>query len=82
MASHAPQEPTKSIQVGLENTRINYYDIMVIGNTGQGKSTTSDKIIIANPSGEKYTLEMPAGGQADQQGMTVDHKYQQSCCYF
>ena len=76
MASDASQEPTRSIQVGLENTRINYYDIMVIGNTGQGKSTTSDKLIIANPSGEKYTLEMAAGGQANQPGMTVDQKQQ------
>ena len=76
MASDAPQEPTRSIQVGLENTRVDYYDIMVIGNTGQGKSTTSDKIIIANPSGEKYTLDMPVGGQANQQGMTVERNQQ------
>ncbi len=76
MASDAPQDPTRSIQVGLENTRINYYDIMVIGNAGQGKSTTSDKIIIANPNHEKYTLEMPVGGQANQQGMTVDQNQQ------
>ena len=76
MASGGPQPTTRGVQVGLENTRIDYYDIMVIGNTGQGKSTTSDKIIIANPSGEKYTLDMPAGGQRKQQGMTVEQTQQ------
>ena len=36
---------------------IDYYDIMVIGRTGMGKSTTSDKLIIANPDGHDYRGE-------------------------
>ena len=32
----------------------NYYDIMVIGKTGAGKSTTADKLLIANPHNEPY----------------------------
>ena len=36
---------------------IDYYDIMVIGRTGMGKSTTSDKLIIANPDGCDYCGE-------------------------
>ena len=30
---------------------MDYYDIMIIGRTGMGKSTTADKLVIANPSG-------------------------------
>ena len=74
MATNSPQEPTRSIQAGLEATRISYYDIMVIGNAGQGKSTTSDKIIIANPDGVDYALNQP-GNQP--QGMAVDEQNQQ-----
>lgn len=51
-SGNSPQKPSGNVQVGLEDTRINYYDIMVVGNTGLGKNTTSDKIIVANPSGE------------------------------
>ena len=36
---------------------IDYYDIMVIGRTGMGKSTTSDKLVIANPDGRNYREE-------------------------
>ena len=36
-------------QQGIEG--VSYYDIMVIGKTGQGKSTTTDKLLIANPTG-------------------------------
>ncbi len=32
-----------------------YYDIMIIGHTGQGKSTTSDKLLIANGEHVQYT---------------------------
>ena len=66
MATDAQQELPKGVQVGLDKTRINYYDIMVIGYTGQGKSTTSDKIIIANPSKKHYTQDMPK--EATKQG--------------
>lgn len=51
-----------SIQQGIEDSIVNYYDIMVIGRTGMGKSTTSDKLVIANLTnldyrGEQYTEE-------------------------
>ena len=52
----ASSDPNRSIQAGLENSKIDYFDIMVVGNTGQGKSTTSDKIIAANPDKVKYTV--------------------------
>ena len=35
-----------------------YYDIMIIGHTGQGKSTTSDKLLIANQEGAQYTTDV------------------------
>ena len=34
---------------------LNYYDIMVIGRTGMGKSTTVDKLLIANSTGRQYS---------------------------
>ena len=34
---------------------LDYFDIMVIGKTGQGKSTTADKLLIANPQEKDYT---------------------------
>lgn len=38
-----------------------YYDIMVLGRTGSGKSTTVDKLLIANPTGQNYL-----GGQQNE----------------
>ena len=58
-------------QEGLERYRLkeNYYDIMLVGMTGQGKSTTADKLLIANPEGKAYALpestEPQAQGCAD-----------------
>ena len=61
MAARLPvgQEPGASVisQEGIESTVIECYDIMVIGMTGQGKSTTADKILIANPDGIDYCNE-------------------------
>lgn len=31
-----------------------YFDIMVIGNTGAGKTTTADKLLLANPTNKEY----------------------------
>ena len=50
MAANIPM----SVPETGENEAIEYYDIMVIGRTGMGKSTTSDKLIIANPDGHDY----------------------------
>jgi len=41
-------------QQGIEESRVDNYDIMVIGKTGQGKSTTTDKLLIAIPTGQDY----------------------------
>lgn len=45
-------------QEGLQRYRLNetYYDIMLVGRTGQGKSTMADKLLIANPDGVEYVL--------------------------
>lgn len=45
------------IPEGAEDNIIDYYDIMVIGRTGMGKSTTADKLVIANPDGHDYLGE-------------------------
>ena len=45
------------MQTGIGESGIDYYDIMVIGNTGQGMTTTADKILIANPDGRRYVAE-------------------------
>ncbi len=42
------------IQQGIESSKIDYYDIMVIGRTGMGKSTTVDKLLIANRGGQSH----------------------------
>ena len=44
-------------QQGIEDTTIDYYDIMVIGKTGMGKTTTADKLLVANPDQIKYEAE-------------------------
>ena len=56
------------IPEGAEDTVIDYYDIMIIGRTGMGKSTTADKLIIANPDGHDYR-----GEQHVDEIVTVDH---------
>ena len=42
------------IQQGIASSKIDYYDIMVIGRTGMGKSTTVDKLLVANPGGKNH----------------------------
>ena len=45
-----------------ENTSIRdmgYYDIMILGLTGQGKTTTADKLLIANPERIDYESRYP-----------------------
>ena len=45
-------------QVDAEDT-IDYYDILIVGRTGIGKSCTADKLLIANPFGYTYFGEQP-----------------------
>ena len=46
--------PPTHAQQGIQDSTIDYYDIMVIGKTGMGKSTTADKLLVANPDGRDY----------------------------
>ena len=46
-------------QEGIEDSVVDYYDIMIIGKTGQGKSTTADKLLIANPTRIDYSKSQP-----------------------
>ena len=43
-------------QEGVEILKDKYFDIMLVGMTGQGKSTMADKLLIANPDKKKYVL--------------------------
>ena len=61
---------------GAEDTVIDYYDIMIIGRTGMGKSTTADKLIIANPDGhdycgEQHDDEIVENGQVKKSDLTM-----------
>ena len=47
----------RSLQQTIDRSIIDYYDIMVIGRTGMGKSTTADKLVIANLDGIDYRGE-------------------------
>ena len=46
-----------SFHQGIDRSTIDYYDIMVIGRTGMGKSTTADKLVIANLDSRDYCGE-------------------------
>ena len=43
-----------SVQQGIESGKLDYYDILIIGRTGMGKSTTTDKLLIAHLEGQNY----------------------------
>ena len=60
-----------SIQQGIEDTPIEYYDIMVIGKTGMGKSTTADKIAIANLTGANYSGQQHSDEMVEGDKMTL-----------
>ena len=58
------------------DTSIDYYDIMIIGRTGMGKSTTSDKLVIANPDhlnyrGEEHADEIVGDGKMNMSDLNV-----------
>ena len=73
MAANLP----KSIAESVKNDSLDYYDIMVIGRTGMGKSTTCDKLVIANPDhvrdyrGEQHPDETVAGRQVKMSDLTM-----------
>ena len=59
------------VQQGIEDGRIDYYDIMVIGRTGLGKSTTADKLLIANLTNIDYRGAGYEDPQVDGQRMVA-----------
>ncbi len=54
MAANNAMKLQSVAQQGIEDSAIDYYDIMVIGKTGIGKTTTADKLLVANPNGLDY----------------------------
>ncbi len=62
-----------STQQGIEDSTIDYYDIMVIGKTGMGKSTTADKLLVANPDGHNYHGSQHSEPVIKREQMTLDN---------
>ena len=52
--SPIPEEAEENIYDSID-----YYDIMIIGKTGMGKSTTSDKLLMANLADHYYHHGVP-----------------------
>lgn len=48
------QDPHSSLQQGTYKY-IDYFDVMLIGKTGMGKTTTADKLLLANPTKRDYS---------------------------
>ena len=47
-------EPSGSEVEDMKNFYDDYFDIMIIGKTGLGKTTTADKLLLANLTGKQY----------------------------
>ena len=62
-----------STQQGIEDSTIDYYDIMVIGKTGMGKSTTADKLLVANPNGDSYRGSQYSEPVVNGEQLTLDN---------
>ena len=60
-------------QQGIEDSTIDYYDIMVIGKTGMGKSTTADKLLVANPDNHSYDGSQHSEPVVKGERMTLDN---------
>ena len=54
MATGGETRQRSRTQQRMEATVVDYYDILVIGKAGMGKSTTADKLLVANPTGRNY----------------------------
>lgn len=54
----AKQAEGGSIALTLKAMR--YYDIMIIGRSGMGKTTTTEKLLVANPDGFNYVSQYPS----------------------
>jgi hypothetical protein len=56
-------------------TSMDYYDILMIGSVGIGKSTTTDKLLVANPTNYDYKNESAplSGGDVDAKDQWLDY---------
>ena len=73
MATSNEIELQSGTQQGIDDSTIDYYDIMVIGKTGMGKSTTADKLLIANPDGYDYRGSQHSEPVVTGEQMTLDN---------
>ncbi len=54
---------TRAVQVAGDGSKIDYDDFLFIGSAGRGKTTTADKLLVANPTNYDYKSEpVPLGG--------------------
>ena len=53
-------------QEGIIDSLVNYFDIMILGLSGMGKSTTADKLLMANPTGRNYLDGQQSGCGLDE----------------
>ena len=72
MATGGIARERSGTQQGIEDTSIDYYDIMVIGKTGMGKTTTADKLLVANPHGHDYIGDQYSEPEVKGQRMNVE----------
>ena len=67
------QSPHSSLQQGTNKPFQNYFDVMFIGKTGAGKSTTADKVLIANPLGLPYEGTPHMEPERDEENGHIKH---------
>ncbi len=72
MATKSEIESQPATQQGIEDSIIDYYDIMVIGKTGMGKSTTADKLLVANLDKHKHLGSQHSEPVIKGEQMTLD----------
>ena len=73
MAAKNEIELQSATQQGINDSTIDYYDIMVIGKTGMGKSTTADKLLVANPDSHNYRGSQHSEPVVNGEQMTLDN---------
>ena len=61
----------QQVKTGIATPSTDYYDIMIIGRTGMGKSTTADKLVIANLENRDYRGEPYVKETVEGDRMTV-----------
>ena len=76
MATGGVAKKTFATQQGIEDGQFDYYDIMVIGKSGVGKTTTADKLLVANPlgynyQGTQYSEPLVNGGRVNVEDLSI-----------